>query len=207
MTPLTLPGPGEASDSKAALAARLAQLPAVDRLLARPGLAELAARFGSALVKRAAQDELAAQRERLRADASAAALPLPAALDAAIVARVEALAAPRLRPVVNLTGTVIHTNLGRALLAEEAIDAVAQAMRHYGALEYDLDGGERGDRDALVEGLLCELTGAEAATVVNNNAAAVVLGLAGPAASWWRSVPPTAPIRATSRRLSGRGAA
>lgn len=182
MTPLTLPGPGEASDSKAALAARLAQLPAVDRLLARPGLAELAARFGSALVKRAAQDELAAQRERLRADASAAALPLPAALDAAIVARVEALAAPRLRPVVNLTGTVIHTNLGRALLAEEAIDAVAQAMRHYGALEYDLDGGERGDRDALVEGLLCELTGAEAATVVNNNAAAVVLGLAALAA-------------------------
>jgi hypothetical protein len=77
MTPLTLPGPGEASDSKAALAARLAQLPAVDRLLARPALADLSARFGPALVKRAAQDELAAQRERLRADAAAAALPLP----------------------------------------------------------------------------------------------------------------------------------
>ena len=180
MSDLTLPGAGEASGptgSKAA--ASFSDLPSVDRLLGQPPLTARAASHGQALVKRAINDELAAQRDAVRAGAAVAPLP---ALVASIERRLDALAASTLRRVINLTGTVIHTNLGRALLAEEAIDEAARAMRGYAALEFDVAGGGRGDRDDLVDGLLRELTGAEGATVVNNNAAAVVLALAALAA-------------------------
>ncbi|MDL1862737.1 L-seryl-tRNA(Sec) selenium transferase [Betaproteobacteria bacterium PRO7] len=170
MSDLALPRAGEAR----ATAEVLARLPSVDRLLAQPALAALVASHGHAFVKRAIQDALGAARERIRAGAEAPAFD---ALSGDAAARVHALAAPRMTPVFNLTGTVIHTNLGRALLADEAIDAVAAAMRGYAALEYDVATGGRGDRDAIVEDLLRELTGAEAATVVNNCAAAVLLAL------------------------------
>jgi L-seryl-tRNA(Ser) seleniumtransferase len=172
MADLTLPGAGEAGTRLNPTSA-FAQLPSIDRLLGEAALVPLLAQFGQPLVKRAAQEELTAQRERLRADAQAQ----PADLVAAIEARTRVLASSRLPGVFNLTGTVIHTNLGRALLPAEAIDAVASAMRGFVALEYDVASGERGDRDDVVNDLLRELTGAEAATVVNNCAAAVLLTL------------------------------
>lgn len=92
--------------------------------------------------------------------------------------RLTAYTQSALRPVINLTGTVLHTNLGRALQAEEAITAVTQAMRSPVTLEYDLDGAGRGHRDRALADLLCQITGAEDACIVNNNAAAVLLMLA-----------------------------
>jgi L-seryl-tRNA(Ser) seleniumtransferase len=180
MADLTLPGAGEPSGSTGkTAAASFSALPAVDRLLGQPAIAACVAAHGQVLVKRAINDELAAQREAVRAGGAVAPL---LGLIAAVESRLAALTASTLRRVINLTGTVIHTNLGRALLADEAIDEVARAMRGYAALEYDIASGGRGDRDHLVEGLLRELTGAQGATVVNNNAAAVVLALAALAA-------------------------
>lgn len=152
--------------------AALARLPAIDKLLGDPALAALLVQHGRPEVLRAARETLEHMRQRLLAGEDT---PPPEALPAAVAARVSQRAQPHLRRVFNLTGTVLHTNLGRATLPEAAIAAMVEAARHPCALEYDVDSGGRGDRDDIVNDLLCELTGAEAATVVNNNAAAVFL--------------------------------
>ncbi|MCV2446006.1 L-seryl-tRNA(Sec) selenium transferase [Paracoccus sp. DMF] len=145
-------------------------LPSVDRLLAECG--SLIENHGRAQVTDALRAELTTIRE-----ARPEPLPDAAAILALAQARLALMAQSRLRPVLNLTGTVLHTNLGRALLADAAIEAALAAMRAPAALEFDLDTGGRGERDSHLRGLLCELTGAEDATVVNNNASAVLIVL------------------------------
>jgi L-seryl-tRNA(Ser) seleniumtransferase len=152
-------------------------VPSVDRVLNMAGVAALTEIHGRLAVTDAVRAAIDASRPALAADAEQALARLEeAALTARVAARLEAAAAPSLKPVFNLTGTVLHTNLGRAPLPAEAIQAMCEAA---GAanLEYDLASGKRGDRDSHLEDLLAELTGAEAATVVNNNAAAVLLVL------------------------------
>ena len=153
----------------------LRALPSVDAFLQSEAGRALADTHGRALVVAALRAELARLRGEIRAGAEGAA-PV-ASLPARIAAALDADALSGLRPVLNLTGTVLHTNLGRALLPDEAIAAACAAMAHPLALEFDLDDGGRGRRDDHVRGLLRELTGAEDALVVNNNAAAVLLAL------------------------------
>jgi len=157
--------------------AQAADIPSVDRVLQTPPLQELVARHGRTPVIAT----LRAQLGQLRRAALAGELDRASLAGSAIAAAVEgqlALAArPALQPVFNLSGTVLHTNLGRALLPAEAVRAVVQAMSAPVNLEFDLSRGKRGERDTLVDTTLCELTGAAAAMVVNNNAAAVLLML------------------------------
>jgi L-seryl-tRNA(Ser) seleniumtransferase len=157
--------------------ATLRQLPSVDRLLRLPAGRALIEQHGHTLVAHQCRDLLEQLRQQVSAGLDVAQLEEPALLEALRARCVQALASPFKR-VINLTGTVIHTNLGRALLADEAIAQVVALMTGPNNLEFDLHSGARGDRDSLVEPLLCRLTGAEAATVVNNNAAAVLLTLA-----------------------------
>ena len=152
------------------------RLPAVDSVLQQ--IPELIEAHGRQLVTGCVRAELAAAREGLKHG-----LPLPdeTSLLSAIRRRADEAGRANLRAVFNLTGTVLHTNLGRAQLAEEAIAAMVDAARSPCALEYDLATGGRGDRDDLVSGLLAELVDGGspdiAATIVNNNAAAVLLTL------------------------------
>jgi L-seryl-tRNA(Ser) seleniumtransferase len=144
------------------------RLPSVDRVLAWPVVAALIAAHGRPLVVEAVRAELAALRAQSATQGDDV-------IAQGISARVLADTTPSLRKVFNLTGTVLHTNLGRAPLPPEAIEAMVQVASGASNLEYDLAVGQRGDRDDHVEQWLCRLTGAQAATVVNNNAAAVLL--------------------------------
>ncbi len=150
--------------------------PALHRLLESSGLLALIDAHGRTSVTAAAREALQAWRDtEKRADTAST---FDASwFESRCADRLKADASQRLRPVFNMTGTVLHTNLGRAVMPQEAIDAVTALMRQPGNLEFDLASGARGDRDDHIEGLLRELTGAEAATAVNNNAAAVMLVL------------------------------
>jgi L-seryl-tRNA(Ser) seleniumtransferase len=146
-------------------------LPSVDALLRAPATRVLLTCFGRTAVTTALRDILATRRAaRMFGDQQGAIIDQAADHLAVRFTRSQ-------RPVFNMTGTVLHTNLGRSPLPPEAAEAAAEALRTTTNLEFDLETGQRGDRDDHVSSLLCELTGAEAATVVNNNAAAVMLVL------------------------------
>ena len=156
----------------------LRELPSVDRLLKHPRCEALLARFNRDYLIQKCRDALDQARIEIRQGKSSAESVVK---DEALAARVEAKIAAETQPalvrVVNATGTILHTNLGRALLSQAAIDAVLGVAGCPVNLEYDLAAGKRGRREEAIEALLIELTGAEAATVVNNNAAAVLLAL------------------------------
>lgn len=153
-------------------------LPALGQLLEQPSCTRLIADYGRTIVVSSARDVLTTLRKKAQAGNLCHDAIAPDLLCAAIEARITARLASPMRRVHNLTGTVLHTNLGRAILADSVLQHVMEMGGAPNNLEYDLTSGRRGDRDNIVEALLCELTGAEAATVVNNNAAAVLLTLA-----------------------------
>ncbi|HHB7854131.1 L-seryl-tRNA(Sec) selenium transferase [Klebsiella pneumoniae] len=152
------------------------RLPAIDRLLRDPAFSSLLAQHGHSQVVAQLRQMLDEAREQIRQCQT-----LPDWSHDWLHACEQRLTAGQrsaLRPVFNLTGTVLHTNLGRAIQAESAVEAVASAMRAPVTLEYDLDDAGRGHRDRAIADLLCQITGAEDACIVNNNAAAVLLMLA-----------------------------
>ena len=154
--------------------AALRALPSVDALLRHERAAALLQRYPRQLVAEALRTALEAARAGLSGGAPAATAE---GLVAGATTHLAAIAAPALRPLVNASGVVLHTNLGRAALAEAAVTALCAVAAQPCNLEIDLADGGRGERDAHVEAHLCALTGAAAATVVNNNAAAVLLAL------------------------------
>jgi L-seryl-tRNA(Ser) seleniumtransferase len=150
----------------------LRRLPSVDRLLQEEGVARLVARWGHDLTVEAAREALDAAREAIR---GGEACPAPEDLAQEAGKRLAARLRPTLRPAINATGVIIHTNLGRAPLSAEARAAMDAVALGYSNLEYDLEAGRRGSRYVHAEEILCRLSGAQAALVVNNNAAAVLL--------------------------------
>ena len=152
------------------------RLPAIDRLLRDPAFSPLLMQYGHAQTVALLRQMLDEAREYIRLNQA-----LPDWCEAWLMETSRRLSQTQqsaLRPVFNLTGTVLHTNLGRAIQAEAAVEAVTQAMRAPVTLEYDLDDAGRGHRDRALADLLCQITGAEDACIVNNNAAAVLLMLA-----------------------------
>ena len=156
----------------------LRELPSVDRVMSHPAAAPLLERFSRPFVTETLRDLIDELRQAIKAGHG---LPSDRLQDESIITDLEKKLARAARPgmvrVVNASGTILHTNLGRALLSDAAAEAASLAARHPVNLEFDLHRGKRGQREDAIESLLRELTGAEAAAVVNNNAAAVLLGL------------------------------
>ena len=150
------------------------RLPSVDRVLADERLKQIGETYPRILLVNLVRQQL--ERERLAIAAGNPVSSLAEIVDS-ICAKVQALENPSLRPVINATGVILHTNLGRAPLSKEAAVAMNVMAKGYSNLEFDLDSGTRSSRHVHIESLLCQLTGAEAALVVNNNASAVLLGL------------------------------
>ncbi len=153
---------------------QLRLLPSVDELLQSSTGQQLIQRYSRSMTLQAVRASIAQARAHIR---EGALCPSSDELLVAAEGFLELAQRPRLRPVINATGVIINTNLGRAPLSQEALQAVQRVAGGYSNLEYELETGERGSRHTHVAGLLCELTGAEAALVTNNNAAAVLLAL------------------------------
>src|SRR6266566_547554 len=157
----------------------LRQIPSVDELLAEPRLAALSKRVDRNLVVEVARTVLAELRTRIAGDSNWTALGLSAAsIEVLISTEVERILSRSLQPVINATGVILHTNLGRAPLTRAVVDEFRRGATQYNNLEYDLEAGARGKRDVHTTELLARLTGAEDAIVVNNCAAAILLVLA-----------------------------
>src|SRR5205814_10583713 len=151
--------------------------PSVSKVLDLPAVATARGRFPHDAVTAAVRAELDAVRTAIAAGTPPDPLPDPDAVAAGALARLERESAPRLRTVVNATGVVLHTNLGRSPLHEDAARAAYEAARGYLNLELDLETGKRSSRQVAIREWVCRLTGAESATAVNNNAAATVIAL------------------------------
>ena len=155
----------------------LRRIPAIEQLLSSDPFLRMQEGYSRDLITEALRIVTAEIRGKILDGNEIGELPDEAAYAALVRAELESLTAPALRPIVNATGTITHTNLGRSLLSASASESLAQAAANYVNLEYDLNTGERGHRDRLTEPLLQRLTGCQASTIVNNNAAAVLLAL------------------------------
>jgi len=154
------------------------KIPAVDRLLSGPDISEITGSYPRTLVIKAVHQVLDEVRARIRdGELSAESQLSLESVSALVVEKLKEISLPSLRPVINATGVVVHTNLGRSILTDKALRQFKAIAGGYSNLEYDLDQGKRGSRYTHVEDILKELTGAEAAMVVNNNAAAVLISL------------------------------
>ena len=173
---MTVPAKRAPSDDQTAL---LRQMPSVDELLQLPTVAKLCSEIDRGFVVDITRQVLSQLRREIAAGEVLAEQTIsPAALEARIVQAVQQELAPSLQPVINASGVILHTNLGRAPLPAQLIDELRRTATQYTNLEYDLVAGARGKRDVHTTRLLQQLTGAESAIVVNNCAAAVLLTLA-----------------------------